>query len=487
MCGIFGIIGAKDASYLTAVALHALQHRGQEAAGIVSFDVQHDPIPFPARKEFHEYRAGGLVNSIFTEDVRKSLVGHAAIGHVRYSTSGAKQEKPTLQARDAQPFVDVLPFGGLAIAHNGNLTNAKFLRHKLELKGHTFQTRKEETGEVVDTEVALKLIGSAAAIGLIERLKVTLPLLEGAYAFVMLTKKKLIGICDPWAIRPLVLGRAGTAYMFASETCALTALGAQLIRSVEPGEIVVIEDGAVSSHRFAPIQKPRNCIFEQVYFSRPDSFVWGKNAHLTRMEDGRELARQAPVPADVVVDVPDSGKSAALGYARESGIPYDIGIVRNHYVGRTFIQKTQEERERDVELKHSIIEDVVRGQRVIMVDDSLVRGTTAKRLVARLFESGASEVHMRIASPPWRFGCHYGIDEADVNRRIAKPHESVEEVCRRVKEITKATSVAYLSVDGMYQAVHGETRNGACPQSCDACFTGSFPTPLTDIFGGHMH
>ena len=474
MCGVVGVSGIPEAAYLTAVGLHAVQHRGQEAAGIVSFDGE----------DFHEHREGGLAGRIFTKGVLQNLPGHAAIGHVRYSTSGVKQQDSILQARDAQPLVEIFPFGGLAIAHNGNLTNSDHLRHALMGAGHSFQSK-------VDTEVALKLIGSAVGAKLVDRLKMGLPMLEGAYAFLLLTKKKLIGVCDPYGIRPLVIGKMKSgAYVMASETCVLDALHAEYVSDVEAGTMVIVEDGKMETHRFADPRPVRKCIFEYVYFSRPDSTWGGKNVGEARERLGHELAREAFIDADIVVPIPDSGNHAALGYAEVSGIPFKLGIIRNHYVGRVFIQPTQEDRDSDVILKLSVNEAVVRGKRIVLIDDSLVRGTTAKRVIDRLKAAGATAVHLRITSPPWEHGCYYGIDEADVHRRVAKPHENSETVCSRVKEVTGADSVAYLSVNGMYRAVVGQERTSACPQACDACFTGSFPTSLTDltgIRGGHVH
>jgi len=470
MCGIIGIIGLEDAAVSAAVGLHALQHRGQEAAGIISFDGE----------RFHEHRQMGLSGGIFTPAVLESLPGSAAIGHDRYSTSGVKQHDAVLQARDAQPMASFFAFGPLAIAHNGNLTNEKELRHELMRAGHLFQSE-------VDTEVALKLIGSALGETLLERMQTALLLLEGAYSLIMLTNGKLIGVRDPLGIRPLVLGRLNGAFILSSETCALSALNATFVREVEPGEIVIITEGQITSHRFAEKKPPRSCIFEYIYFSRPDSTSGNRNVYTVRKELGRELAKEAPADADMVCAIPDSGNPAALGFAEQSGIPFELAIVRNHYVGRVFIQPTQVERGKNVALKLSPNEYLLKGKRIVLVDDSLVRGTTAKRVIMRLKECGVKEVHLRLTSPPWRHGCYYGIDEADPERRVAKPRESQMEVEAYVKEITGATSVAYLSLDGMYRAIYGEARNNTRPQACDACFTRDFPTALTDAFGGRVH
>lgn len=470
MCGIIGISGLDNAAVSVAVGLHTLQHRGQEAAGIISFDGE----------SFHEHRESGLAGRIYTPPVLDALPGSAAIGHVRYSTSGVKQHDAVLQARDAQPMASYFSFGALAIAHNGNITNEKKLRQELMTAGHLFQSE-------VDTEVALKLIGSSLGTMLLNRIQAALPLIEGAYSLVMLTQKNLVGVRDPLGIRPLVLGKLNGAFIFASETCALSALQADFIREVEPGEIVIVEDGNISSHRFAEPKPRKPCIFEYVYFSRPDSVSEEKNVYTVRKALGRELAKEAPVDVDMIVPIPDSGNPAALGFSEQSGIPFELAIVRNHYVGRVFIQPTQQERGKNVALKLSPNELLLKGKSVVLVDDSLVRGTTAKRVITRLKEIGVREVHLRITSPPWRHGCYYGIDEADPQRRVAKPRTTQAEIEAYVREITGATSVAYLSLNGMYRAVYGEARNPACPQACDACFTGDFPTALTDTFAGRVH
>ena len=495
MCGVFGIIGADDASYLTSVGLHALQHRGQEAAGMVTFENRRVPGVEQEEEVFHDHRSGGLVGRIFTPAVRHELKGHAAVGHVRYSTAGAKQEDAILQARDAQPVVGVFHFGALAVAHNGNITNAQRLRHSLELAGHTFHARKDNSDEVVDTEVALKLIGTQEAPNLIDRMKMALPLLEGAYSFVMLTKNELIGVCDPAGIRPLFLGKIGSAFVLTSETCALDAVGAEIIREIEPGEIVAVENGVFTSHRFSQRNIARPCIFEYIYFSRPDSVWHGETISIVRERLGEMMRHEDPIDIDIVVPVPDSGNYAAFGYARASGLPLKFAIVRNHYIGRTFIQPTQEMRDRDVNLKHSVIKALVQGKRLAVIDDSAIRGTTSRRLVERLFEAGALEVHWRLSSPPWLFGCDLGIDEADVTLRLGKPGDTLEEVCERLKKATGATSVGYLSLDGMYKAAFANTRAiiqaRVCPSSgikpCDFCFTGQRPVPHTDPYGGWVH
>jgi len=470
MCAIIGISGLDEAAVSVAVGLHALQHRGQEAAGIISFDGE----------RLHEHRQTGLSGGIFTPAVLESLPGRAAIGHDRYSTSGVKQHDAVLQARDAQPMASFFAFGSLAIAHNGNLTNEKELRHGLMRAGHLFQSE-------VDTEVALKLIGSALGETLLDRMQTALLLLEGAYSLIMLTNRKLIGVRDPLGIRPLVLGRLNGAFVLSSETCALSALNATFVREVEPGEIVIVEDGDITSHRFTEVKPRRPCIFEYVYFSRPDSVSEEKDIYAVRKALGCELAKEAPADVDMIVPIPDSGNPAALGFSQQSGIPFELAIVRNHYVGRVFIQPTQQERGKNVALKLSPNERLLKGKSIVLVDDSLVRGTTAKRVITRLKEIGVREVHLRITSPPWRHGCYYGIDEADPQRRVAKPRTTQAEVEAYVREITGATSVAYLSLDGMYRAVYGTARNSACPQACDACFTGDFPTALTDTFAGRIH
>ncbi|MBI4068451.1 amidophosphoribosyltransferase [Candidatus Kaiserbacteria bacterium] len=476
MCGVFAVCGTPEAAKTTSVGLHHLQHRGQEAGGIVSFEGEH----------FYEHREGGLIGRIFNKSVVARLSGTAAIGQVRYSTSGVKHEDVVKQARDAQPMLKkILPFGTVALAHNGNLTNAKTLQLELALTGKVFETQKSDD-EMIDTEVALMLIGAAIEPTLVGRLKTVLPLLEGAYAFIVMTSKQMIGVCDPLGIRPLMLGRYKGAWMLASETCAIEGLDAEFVRPIQPGEMIAIEDGKITSHTFSVKQPSRLCIFEHIYFSKPDSTLEGKSVMQTREALGRELAREASIDADIVCAIPDSGNYAALGFSQESGIPFAFGIIRHHYVGRVFIQPP-DERDRDISLKHNIVRAAVQGKRVVLVDDSLVRGITAQRIVARLKRAGAREVHLRLSSPPWQHGCYYGIDEANVHRRVAKPYENVAVVCEHVCALTGADSVAYLSVDGMYRAVHGEPRNSTCAQSCDACFTGRFPTPLTDRCGGRIH
>jgi amidophosphoribosyltransferase len=455
-CGVFGVYGHPDAAALTALGLHALQHRGQEAAGICSFD----------GTQFNLERRLGLVGDHFTQEkVIGRLKGSSAIGHVRYSTAGS-----TI-LRNVQPFFAELATGGFAIAHNGNLTNGLTLRRELIQSGAIFQS-------TTDTEVILHLVARSPHRRLIERFTDALRQVEGGYALVALTEGGLIGARDPLGIRPLILGRLGDSWILASETCALDIIGATFEREIENGEIVVIDgEGLHSFHPF-PRQPERPCIFEYIYFARPDSIVHGRSVYEVRKEMGRILAREAPAAADVVVPVPDSGVPAALGYAQESGLPFELGIIRNHYVGRTFIEPTQKIRALGVKLKHNANRAVLSGRRVVLIDDSIVRGTTSKKIVQMVREAGAAEVHMRIASPPITHPDYYGIDTPDREALLAATH-TLEEM----REYIQADSLAFLSVDGIYRAIGFEGRNEACPQFTDHCFTGDYPTPLKDVEG----
>ena len=389
-CGVFGIKNVEDAAALTALGLHALQHRGQEAAGIVTFDVAH--------KHFHSERRPGLVGDHFSsEKMIKKLPGTTAIGHVRYSTAGATVN------RNIQPLFAELSAGGLAVAHNGNLTNAVTLRTELVDQGAIFQSTS-------DTEVIIHLMARSRGSRVVDRLVEALKQIEGAYGLVVLTNKKLIGARDPLGIRPLILGKLGDAHIFCSETCALDIIGAEFIRELDPGEIVVVTDDDIKSMKPFPPRPARPCIFEFIYFARPDSIVGGKSVYQVRKNMGAELAKENPANVDVVIPVPDSGTPAAIGYAAEAGVPFELGIIRNHYVGRSFIEPTQKLRDMGVKLKHNVNKPVVKGKRIILVDDSIVRGTTSKKIVAMMREAGAREVHMRIASPPITHPCYYGID-----------------------------------------------------------------------------
>ncbi|WP_267357821.1 MULTISPECIES: amidophosphoribosyltransferase [unclassified Methylobacterium] len=453
-CGVFGIFGHPEASAIVALGLHALQHRGQEAAGIVSFD----------GSVFHSERRPGLVGDSFSDgETIARLKGRAAIGHVRYSTTGG-----TI-LRNVQPLFAELASGGLAVAHNGNLTNALSIRRDLVRDGAITQSTS-------DTEVILHLAARSRKPRIIERFIDALQAIEGAYAIVALTNKKLIGARDPMGIRPLVLGELDGRYMLASETCALDIIGARFVRDIENGEIVVISEEGVESIRFADAVPMRPCIFEYIYFARPDSVVNGKSVYEVRKAIGRELAREASIPADVVVPVPDSGVPAALGFAQETGLPFEMGIIRNHYVGRTFIQPTQSVRELGVRMKHSANRAAIEGKSIVLVDDSLVRGTTSVKIVRMMREAGAAEVHFRIASPPITYPDFYGIDTPEREKLLAATHD-----LEAMRKYIGADSLAFLSIPGLYRAMGEESRNAACPQYTDHCFTGEYPTGLTDL------
>ncbi len=453
-CGVFGIFGHPDAAAITALGLHALQHRGQEAAGIVSFD----------GKRFHSERRLGLVGDAFARrEVIDRLPGNSAIGHVRYSTTGETV------LRNVQPLFAELEGGGFAIGHNGNLTNGIKLRRDLVHEGAMMQS-------TTDTEVILHLVARARRNRFIDRFIEGLRQLEGAYAFVGLTNKKLVGARDPLGIRPLVIGKLDGCPILASETCALDIIGAQYVRDVENGEVVIFDEDGAQSHKPFPPMAARPCIFEYVYFSRPDSIVGGRNVYDVRKTMGAELAREAPAKADVIVPVPDSGVPAAIGFAQESGIPYELGIIRNHYVGRTFIQPTQSIRDQGVRMKHSANRAVVAGKRIVLVDDSIVRGTTSRKIVQMMRDAGAKEVHFRIASPPIKHPDYYGIDTPERDKLLAATHD-----LEGMRKFIGADSLAFLSVDGIYRAMGLPGRDPARPQFTDHCFTGDYPTPLTDL------
>ncbi len=455
-CGVFGVFGHPDAAALTALGLHALQHRGQEAAGICAYD----------GRQFNLERRLGLVGDHFTkEKTIQRLAGDVAIGHVRYSTTG------TTILRNVQPFFAELATGGFAIAHNGNLTNGLTLRRELIQSGAIFQSTS-------DTEVILHLVAHAPHRRLIERFIDALKQVEGGYALVAMTEKKLIGARDPLGIRPLVLGRLDDTWLLASETVAFDIIGAEFVREVKNGEVVMItgqgENGIQSFFPF-PEQPERPCIFEYIYFARPDSILGGRSVYEVRKAMGRILAREAPAEADIVVPVPDSGVPAALGYAEESGMPFELGIIRNHYVGRTFIEPTQKIRALGVKLKHNANRAVLEGKRVVLIDDSIVRGTTSKKIVQMVREAGAAEVHMRIASPPITHPDYYGIDTPSREQLLAANH-TLEEM----EAFIEADSLRFISVDGIYRALGHAGRDDAQPQYTDHCFTGDYPTPLAD-------
>ncbi|MBX3534166.1 MAG: amidophosphoribosyltransferase [Xanthobacteraceae bacterium] len=455
-CGVFGIFGHPDAAALTALGLHALQHRGQEAAGIVTYD----------GKRFHSERRLGLVGDTFSKrHVIERLPGHSAVGHVRYSTTGE-----TI-LRNVQPLFAELDGGGFAVAHNGNLTNAHTLRRQLVRDGAIMQSTS-------DTEVILHLLARSKRARFVERFVDAIREIEGAYSFVGLTNKKLVGARDPLGIRPLVLGELDGAPILTSETCALDIIGAKFVRDVENGELIVVGENGLESHKPFPPMTPRPCIFEYIYFARPDSVVSGKSVYQVRRNLGTELAREAPAVADVVVPVPDSGVPAAIGFAQASNIPYELGIIRNHYVGRTFIEPTQQIRELGVRMKHSANRAAVSGKRIVLIDDSLVRGTTSVKIVRMMREAGAKEVHFRIASPPITHPDFYGIDTPDRDKLLAATHD-----LEGMRKYIGADSLAFLSIDGLYRAMGAGKRNPEKPQYTDHCFTGDYPTPLTDKNG----
>jgi len=457
-CGVFGIYGSDDAAAHAALGLHALQHRGQEAAGIATFD----------GSQFHVHRNLGLVGDVFADQaVMDRLKGASAIGHNRYATTGETV------LRNVQPIFVETAMGGLAIAHNGNLTNAHQLREELVGRGALFQS-------TTDTEVIVHLVAQSSQGDLPGRLIDALKQVVGAYSLLALTDEALIGVRDPLGVRPLVLGEVHGAPVMASETCALDIMGAKFVRDIEPGEMVIVTRQGMTSLRPFPAVPNRFCVFEYIYFARPDSQVEGRNAYEVRKHLGAELARESAVPADVVVPVPDSGVPAALGYAEEAGLPFALGIIRNHYVGRTFIQPTQQVRHLGVKLKHNANRGEVAGKRVILIDDSIVRGTTSTKIVAMVREAGATEVHMRIASPPNTHSCFYGVDTPSRDELLAA-RMSVEEMAKLIG----VDSLAFLSVDGLYRAAgQASGRFANAPQFCDACLTGDYPIPLLDREGG---
>ena len=452
-CGVFGIYDHPDAAAHAALGLHALQHRGQESAGIVAYD----------GSQFHSHRALGLVGDNFnTPAIMERLHGNVAIGHVRYSTSG------DTVLRNIQPLFAEFKFGGLAVAHNGNLTNAYAVRRQLVERGCLFQSTS-------DTETIIHLIAMSEYGRVVDRLTDALTQIEGAYSLVAVTQKKLIGARDPYGVRPLILGRLGDSYVLTSETCALDIIGAEFVRDVEAGEIVVIDEKGL--HSIKPFNKrpSRFCIFEYIYFARPDSILEGRSVYDARKNIGAELARESAVDADVVVPVPDSGVPSAIGFAQEAGIPFELGIIRNHYVGRTFIEPTDQIRHLGVRLKHNANMSHLKGKRVILVDDSIVRGTTSLKIVEMVRNAGAKEVHMRISSPPTTDPCFYGIDTPKKEELLAGRYD-VEGMAKQIKVDT----LAFISLDGLYRAVGLPSRNAESPQFCDACFTGDYPIGLTD-------
>jgi amidophosphoribosyltransferase len=453
-CGVFGIFGHPNAAQLTYYGLYALQHRGQESAGIVTSD----------GKRFCEHRGMGLVSQIFNGDVLKNLTGSTAIGHTRYSTTGSSH------LRNAQPLTGNCRIGQIAIAHNGNLTNAVKVRDELEDQGLMFQT-------TVDSEIILNLLAQPTLGGHENNLVETMRRIEGAYSLAIMTERELIGVRDPYGFRPLSIGKVDDAWVLASETCAFDLIHAEFVRDVEPGEIVIIDkDGLRSIQAFPEHSRRAFCIFEYVYFARPDSNIAERNVYKVRVEMGRQLAREHPIDADLVIPVPDSGNCAALGYSLESGVPFEMAFVRNHYVGRSFLQPSQLIRDFDVRVKLNLISDLVKGKRVIVVDDSIVRGTTSKSRVNNLKEAGAKEVHVMVSCPPHQNPCVYGIDFPDRSKLMAANYSQEE-----IRRYLNADSLSYLSKDGMVKAT-GLPKNSFCM----ACYDGNYPVKYDPMVDKHI-
>ncbi|MGA0241572.1 MAG: amidophosphoribosyltransferase [Candidatus Marinamargulisbacteria bacterium] len=453
-CGVFGVFGIDEAAVLTTLGLHSLQHRGQEGAGIVSYD----------GTTFHSVKKEGLVGDHFNNAATLAkLPGRHAVGHVRYSTTGESR------LENLQPLFANLALGGFACAHNGNLTNTRSLSKKLVQSGSIFQTTS-------DTEVILQLVARSKAIKTVDKIKDALSNIQGAYALTIMTNKKLIGVRDPHGIRPLVLGKKDGGYVLASETCALDIIGATYCRDIKNGEMVVITASGVESHILCSDYKERPCIFERIYFSRPDSVIDGRTVYTYRKKLGEQLAKESNISADVIVPIPDSGVSAALGYSRVSGIPFELGIIRNHYIGRTFIEPSQSIRQFGVKLKHSVNRSCIEGQRVILIDDSLVRGTTANKVVRMIYDAGATEVHLGISSPPIKHPDFYGIDTPNYNELLASQHDLSE-----MTRIVGATSLFFLSLSGTYNAMGYSERYSECPQFTDHCFTGDYPVDVSEF------
>jgi amidophosphoribosyltransferase len=457
-CGVFGIYGHPEAAAMTALGLHALQHRGQEAAGIVAYD----------GTDFFVHKAMGLVDATFSkEKVISKLSGHAAIGHNRYSTTGEAS------LRNVQPIYADLALGGFAVAHNGNLTNAAAIREDLVNKGSLFQSTS-------DTEVIVHLMAVSTKANAIDKLIEAVNEIKGAYSLVAVTDDMMIGVRDPFGIRPLCLGKLGGSYILASESCALDIIGADFVRDIGPGEMIVVDKQGMRT--LSPFKKAQSrfCIFEYVYFARPDSFMEGQSVYEMRKNIGAELAKESPVAdADVVVPVPDSGVPSAIGYSQASGVPFELGIIRNHYVGRTFIEPTAQIRNLGVKLKHNANKKYLKDKIVVLVDDSIVRGTTSKKIVDMVRQAGAKEVHMRISSPPTAHSCFYGIDTPSTEELMAHTH-TVDQIAQHIG----VDSLAYISVDGLYRAMGEARRNNDLPQYCDACFTGEYPVELIDKIAG---
>jgi len=458
-CGVFGVVNVADAANFVALGLHALQHRGQEAGGIVVHDTD---------QGFNSARRFGYVRDNFTSHkVMETLPGSIGIGHVRYSTSGSKGNTAI---RDVQPFFGEFANGGAAIAHNGNITNADALRKELIERGSIFQSSS-------DSECIIHLMARSMQRTIPDRMEDALRRVEGAFSVVAMTRTKLIGVRDPLGVRPLVLGKLGDGWVLSSETCALDIIGAEFIRDVEPGEMVVATEKGVQSHfPFRPA-KSRFCIFEHVYFSRPDSILGGRSVYETRENIGRELAKESPVEADLVCPVPDSGTPAAIGFSLESGIPYAMGIIRNQYMGRTFIEPSEQIRNMGVRLKLNVNRALIKGKRVILVDDSVVRGTTSRKIKEMILDAGAAEVHFRIASPPTAWPCFYGVDTPQREKLLAATMSEEE-----MRQHLAVDSLKFISLDGLYRAV-GEAngRDPKAPAYCDACFSGEYPVEPSDM------
>ncbi len=455
-CGVFGISECEEASSLVALGLHALQHRGQEGCGIVSFD----------GKNFHSEKRQGLIGDHFTNpEVIKKLPGKSAVGHNRYSTTGE------VSLRNIQPFFADLYGGGISLAHNGNLTNALELRDALVKDGAIFRTTS-------DTEIIVQLIAKSKRSKMIDKIIDTLFQIQGGYALVMITNKKMIGLRDPFGIRPLVLGKLGKSYIFASETCALDIIGAKFVREVENGEIIVIENGELNSIKPFPLMKARPCAFEYIYFARPDSLLNGECAYEYRKKMGEELAKETDLEADFVVPVPDSGVPAALGFSQYTKKRFELGLIRNHYVGRTFIEPTQSIRSFGVKLKLNPTQTLVKNKSIILVDDSLVRGTTCHKIVKMLYDTGAKEVHVRIASPEILFPDFYGID-MPTKKELLASNKTNEEMCKYIN----AKSLKFLSLSGLYRALGFKERNKLYPQLSDHYFTGEYPIKPSNLLG----
>lgn len=453
-CGVFGIFGIDEAAVLTTLGLHSLQHRGQEGAGIVSYD----------GNAFYSVRKEGLVGDNFDNaETLGKLPGRQAVGHVRYSTTGESR------LENLQPLFANLAAGGFACAHNGNLTNTISLRKNLVQTGSIFQTTS-------DTEVILQLVARSDKEKTVDKLMDALSNIEGAYALIIMTNKKMIGVRDPYGIRPLVLGEKNGAYVLASETCALDIIGARYIRDVKNGEMVVVTSDGIESIQLFSQHKERPCIFERIYFARPDSIVDGQTVYTYRKNLGEQLAKENNIDADVIVPIPDSGVPAGLGFSQQAGIPFELGIIRNHYIGRTFIEPSQSIRQFGVKLKHSVNRSSINGKRVILIDDSLVRGTTANKVVRMIFDAGASEVHLGISSPPIMHPDFYGIDTPNYSELLAASH-NLEEMTK----IVGATSLFFLSLTGTYLAMGHPHRNDHSPQFTDHCFTGDYPVDAREL------